>query len=88
MQVIWVRRESEYFCKRGWTGQANHQTARPDKSRHRAATANRNNHVTSSFGLGMNRRGDLARSRNKVELLGCAVRKDSEVLGLLAILYF
>ena len=27
MQVIWVRRESEYFCKQGWTGGPNQQTA-------------------------------------------------------------
>jgi hypothetical protein len=27
MQVIWVNVESKYFCKRGWTGQANHRPA-------------------------------------------------------------
>jgi hypothetical protein len=28
MQVIWANLESKYFCKRGWTGQANQQSGR------------------------------------------------------------
>jgi hypothetical protein len=32
MQVIWVNLESKYFCKRGWTDQANHQPAPLGKS--------------------------------------------------------